>query len=44
MAYLLDANVLYPISICDLILTASSLQLLARPIVAPVGLRSARRG
>jgi rRNA-processing protein FCF1 len=29
----LDANVLYPISVCDFILTASSLQLLARPIV-----------
>lgn len=31
---LLDANVLYPINICDFILTASSHQLLARPIVS----------
>jgi len=31
---LLDANVLYPINICDFILTASSLQLLARPIIS----------
>jgi len=31
---LLDANVLYPIHVCDFILTASSHQLLARPIVS----------
>ena len=31
---LLDANVLYPINVCDFILTASSLQLLARPIIS----------
>ena len=31
---LLDANVSYPINICDFILTASSHQLLARPIVS----------
>ena len=31
---LLDANVLYPINVCDFILTASSHQLLARPIVS----------
>ena len=30
---LLDANVLYPIAVCDFLLTASSLLLLARPIV-----------
>lgn len=30
---LLDANVLYPITVCDFLLTTSSLLLLARPIV-----------
>lgn len=31
---LLDANVLYPISVCDFILTASSHQLIARPVLS----------
>jgi predicted nucleic acid-binding protein len=40
---LLDANVLYPINVCDFILTASSLQLLARPIVSAEILDEATR-
>lgn len=40
---LLDANVLYPISICDFILTSSSHQLLARPIVSAEILDEATR-
>ena len=40
---LLDANVLYPINVCDFILTASSLQLLARPIVSAEILDEAQR-
>lgn len=40
---LLDANVLYPISICDFILTASSHQLLARPTVSAEILDEATR-
>jgi predicted nucleic acid-binding protein len=40
---LLDANVLYPISICDFILTASSHQLLARPVVSAEILDEATR-
>lgn len=39
----LDANVLYPIRICDFILTASSLQLLARPIVTAEIIDEAQR-
>lgn len=40
---LLDANVLYPINVCDFILTASSLLLLARPIVSAEILNEAQR-
>ena len=40
---LLDANVLYPISVCDFILTASSHHLLARPIVSAEILDEAAR-
>ncbi len=40
---LLDANVLYPISVCDFILTASSHQLLARPVVSAEILDEATR-
>lgn len=40
---LLDANVLYPIAVCDFILTASSHQLLARPIVSAEILDEATR-
>jgi rRNA-processing protein FCF1 len=39
----LDANVLYPIRVCDFILTASSLQLLARPIVTAEIIDEAQR-
>ena len=40
---LLDANVLYPITECDFLLTASSLQLIARPIVTAVIIDEAMR-
>ncbi len=40
---LLDANVLYPINVCDFILTASSHQLIARPIVSAEILDEATR-
>ena len=40
---LLDADVLYPIRVCDFILTASSLRLLARPVVSEEVLAEAQR-
>ena len=40
---LLDANVLYPITECDFLLTASSLQLIARPIVTELIIDEAMR-
>jgi rRNA-processing protein FCF1 len=40
---LLDADVLYPIRVCDFILTASALRLLARPVVTEEILREAER-
>jgi rRNA-processing protein FCF1 len=40
---LLDANVLYPIRVCDFILTASSTRLLARAVVSEEILAEARR-
>ena len=40
---LLDGNVLYPIGVCDLILTASSHQLIARPVVSAELLDEATR-
>lgn len=40
---LLDADVLYPIRVCDFILTASSLRLLARPIVSEEIIAEAQR-
>jgi hypothetical protein len=40
---LLDADVLYPIRICDFILTAASLNMLQRPIVSDTILDEASR-
>lgn len=40
---MLDADVLYPIRICDFILTASSLRLLARPVTSDEVLAEAQR-
>ena len=40
---LLDADILYPIRVCDFILTASSLRLLARPVVSERVLVEAQR-
>jgi PIN domain len=40
---LLDANVLYPVRVCDFILTASSLDLLGRPVVSAEILDEAHR-
>jgi len=40
---LLDADVLYPIRVCDFILTASSLRLLARPVVSEQIIAEAQR-
>lgn len=40
---LLDADVLYPIRVCDFILTASSIRLLARPVVTAEILAEAQR-
>ena len=40
---LLDADVLYPIRVCDFILTAASLKLIARPVVSAMILQEAAR-
>jgi rRNA-processing protein FCF1 len=40
---LLDANVLYPIRVCDFILTAASLRLIARPVASAAILDEAAR-
>ncbi len=40
---LLDADVLYPIRVCDFVLTASSVRLLARPVVSDMILLEAQR-
>lgn len=40
---LLDANVVYSVALCDFFLTASSLALLARPVVTAEILAEARR-
>lgn len=40
---LLDADVLYPIRVCDFILTAASLKLIARPVVSAMTLEEAAR-
>ncbi len=40
---LLDADVLYPIRVCDFMLTASSLRLLARPVVSDMIVQEAQR-
>ena len=40
---MLDADVLYPIRVCDFILTASSLRLLARPVVSAEVIAEAQR-
>jgi hypothetical protein len=40
---LLDADILYPIRVCDFILTASSQRLLARPVVSDAILLEAQR-
>ncbi len=40
---LLDVDVLYPIRVCDFMLTASSLRLLARPVVSDMILEEAQR-
>lgn len=40
---LLDADVLYPIRVCDFILTASALKLIARPVVSDMILEEAAR-
>jgi len=40
---MLDADVLYPIRVCDFILTASSLRLLARPVASDEVLAEAQR-
>ena len=40
---MLDADVLYPIRVCDFILTASSLRLLARPVVSADVIAEAQR-
>jgi rRNA-processing protein FCF1 len=40
---LLDADVLYPIRVCDFILTAASLKLIARPVVSAMILEEAAR-
>ena len=39
----LDADVLYPIRVCEFILTASSLRLLARPVVSAQVIAEAQR-
>jgi len=40
---MLDADVLYPIRVCDFILTAGSLRLLARPVASDEVLAEAQR-
>ena len=40
---LLDADILYPIRVCDFILTASALKLIARPVVSDMILEEAAR-
>lgn len=40
---LLDADVLYPIRVCDFILTAASLRMIARPVVSDMILEEAAR-
>lgn len=40
---LLDADVLYPIRVCDFILTASSMRLVARPVVSEQIIAEAQR-
>lgn len=40
---LLDADILYPIRVCDFILTAAALKLIARPVVSDMILEEAAR-